>query len=421
MLPRVPHLKWLFLDLNAYFASVEQQERPALRGRPVGVIPLQSEGTSLIAASYEAKAFGIKTGTSVREARQLCPGIVLVPARHEIYVEYHHRILEEIDRHIPVAHVGSIDEVDCELLGPQRERAAAMDLARRIKRGILETVGECLRCSVGIAPNRFGAKVASDMQKPDGLVVIEPGELPDRLFGLQLRDLTGIGFNMERRLNAAGIYTVRELAALEPKHARKIWGSVAGERFWYGLHGVDIPDTPTERGSIGHGRILPPALRPPAQARQVARRLLTKAAVRLRRYGCTARTLVLSVKLENGGRWGGETRFEPTQDSVPLLDALDRLWAGFEADHRVRLKQVAVTLLGLAPVEAYMPDLFAAADPAWRARQDRLARLSGVMDGLNHRFGADTVMLGVLPSVGLEYAGAKVAFNRIPDRIEFTE
>ncbi|MBU0724515.1 MAG: impB/mucB/samB family protein [Alphaproteobacteria bacterium] len=424
MLPRSPHLKWLFLDLNAYFASVEQQARPELRGRPVGVLPLQSEGTCIIAASYEAKAFGIKTGTPVREARQLCPDIQLVPARHELYVKYHHLIVAEIDRHIPIAHVGSIDEVACELLGPQRERPAAMALARQVKRGILDRVGECLRCSIGIAPNRFGAKVASDMQKPDGLTVIEPGEMPDRLFTLELRDLAGIGANMERRLNAAGIHSVRDLAGIAPKHARQIWGSVAGERFWYGLQGVDVPmpGEVTDRHSIGHSRILPPALRPPEEARQVARRLLAKAAVRLRRYGCTARVLVISARLESGAGWAIEARFAPTQDSVPLLAALERGWPDLTAQHgRPRLKKVGITLLGLAPLAEYMPDLFATADPAWQHRQARLSRLSGAMDTLNRRFGSDTVMLGLLPAVDLDYAGAKVAFNRIPETSEFTD
>ncbi|WP_430437271.1 Y-family DNA polymerase [Oceanibaculum nanhaiense] len=423
MLPRTPYLKWLFLDLNAYFASVEQQANQRLRGRPVGVLPLQSETTCIIAASYEAKARGVKTGTPVREARRLCPGIVLVPARHELYVDYHHRILKEINNHIPVSRVGSIDEMACELLGDEREPERALALARRLKRGLLDNVGECLRCSIGIAPSRFAAKVASDMQKPDGLVLIRPEELPERFFGLELRDLAGIGPNMERRLNAAGVHSVRALTALQPKHARKIWGSVAGERFWYGLHGVDIPEAPpAAKRSIGHSRILPPAMRAPDEARQVARRLLAKAAGRLRRYGLTASALACSARLETGLRWGGETRLEATQDSFALLAAFETLWRDYRpVGGSGRVKKVSVMLLGLAPLEQQTPDLFAAAEPGRQQRQQIRSRLAGALDRLNGKYGSDTVTLGLLPKIGLEYAGAKVAFTRIPDPEEFSE
>ena len=288
---------------------------------------------------------------------------------------------------------------------------------------MLDNVGECLRCSIGIAPSRFAAKVASDMQKPDGLVLIRPEELPERFFGLELRDLAGIGPNMERRLNAAGVHSVRALTALQPKHARKIWGSVAGERFWYGLHGVDIPEAPpAAKRSIGHSRILPPAMRAPDEARQVARRLLAKAAGRLRRYGLTASALACSARLETGLRWGGETRLEATQDSFALLAAFETLWRDYRpVGGSGRVKKVSVMLLGLAPLEQQTPDLFAAAEPGRQQRQQIRSRLAGALDRLNGKYGSDTVTLGLLPKIGLEYAGAKVAFTRIPDPEEFSE
>src|ERR1700730_3501641 len=126
-------LRWLVLDLNSFFASCEQQEDPELRGKPVIVVPATVETTCAIAASYPAKAFGIKTGTLVHEARRLCPVVRLVPAHHKLYVEYHHRILEAIDRHIPVEDVMSIDEVACRLDRRQQEPAVARTLAQSIK------------------------------------------------------------------------------------------------------------------------------------------------------------------------------------------------------------------------------------------------------------------------------------------------
>ena len=114
-------VNWLFLDLNAYFASVEQQVNPALRGVPVAVVPVMTDTTCCIAASYEAKAFGIKTGTLVREAKALCPSLRLVEARQDLYVDYHHRIVKTVDSCVPVESVLSIDEMICRLQGSQTE------------------------------------------------------------------------------------------------------------------------------------------------------------------------------------------------------------------------------------------------------------------------------------------------------------
>ena len=167
-----PRLNWLFVDLNSYFASVEQQVRPELRGRPVGVVPMMADTTVCIAASYEAKAFGVRTGTVVADAKKMCPEIVFVEGRHEIYTEYHHRIVEAVESCLPVTAVLSIDEMACRLMGRERPLLAAMELGRKVKARILERVGPMMRSSVGLATNRYLAKVASDMEKPNGLVAL---------------------------------------------------------------------------------------------------------------------------------------------------------------------------------------------------------------------------------------------------------
>ena len=134
-------MNWLFVDLNSYFASVEQQVRPELRGRPVGVVPMMADTTVCIAASYEAKAFGVRTGTVVADARRMCPDIVFVEGRHELYTEYHHRIVEAVESCLPVTAVLSIDEMACRLMGRERPLLAAMELGRKVKARILERVG----------------------------------------------------------------------------------------------------------------------------------------------------------------------------------------------------------------------------------------------------------------------------------------
>ena len=197
-------LATLVIDYNGFFASCEQQERPELRGRPVAVAPLLAETTCVIASSYDARKHGIKVGTRVSEARLLCPGITLIEARPEIYIRYHEKLIEAVNACLPVTEVLSIDEVRCDLPSDWRDRPRAEAVARHIKQSIRALAGECLTCSIGIAPSAWLAKIASDLQKPDGLVVIEQAELPGRLHPLALRDLPGVGANMEIRLQVPG-------------------------------------------------------------------------------------------------------------------------------------------------------------------------------------------------------------------------
>src|ERR1700733_2059254 len=127
-------VNWLFLDLNSFFASCEQQENPVLRGKPIIIVQMMTDSTCAIAASYEAKAFGIRTGTAVWEAKKLCPQLVIVKARHKIYLQYHHRIIEAVESCLPVTKIASIDEMGCRLMGREREESAARALALKVKR-----------------------------------------------------------------------------------------------------------------------------------------------------------------------------------------------------------------------------------------------------------------------------------------------
>ena len=238
-------LAYLFIDFNAYFASVEQHDHPELRGRPVIVAPLRSEHTSAIAASYEARAFGIKRLTSIREARRLCPDIAVMQARHDRYVKVHKMLMAEIERYLPCVKVYSIDEAAFRLSRSERRPAAAIEVARRIKKGIADNVGPALRASIGLAPSSLLAKLAAERVKPDGLTVIELEDLPGKLSDMPLTDIPGVGAGVSARLERAGVATFDDLWALQPKQARAIWGSVTGERFWYGLHGYDTHDAPT--------------------------------------------------------------------------------------------------------------------------------------------------------------------------------
>ena len=412
-------LRWLFLDLNSYFASVEQQENPRLRGKPVIVTPVASDATCAIAASYEAKAFGIRTGTPVYEAKRLCPGLRIVPARHDIYVEYHHCIVDEIERHLHVTKVESIDEVACELLGAERKTENAVALAREVQQGILKEAGECMRSSVGLAPSVLLAKTASDMKKPAGLTVLGADKLPEAILPLGLEDFCGIGRNIKRHLQVAGVCDVATLWALSPSRARAIWGSIGGERFWYALHGIDPPEIATHRQTIGHSHVLGPALRNRYAGYRVARRLLARAAARLRRAEHKAGRLVLWLRLSGEGTRECAERFSHTADTFSLLCALDRLWnAIVTPSERLPVKHVGIHLLDLIPTAEIAPDLFGWT-PDLGERPERL-RLSQAIDRLNQRYGVDTVSIGTAPPGLPGYMGAKIAFNRIPERQDFS-
>ena len=418
-------LRWLYVDFNSYFASVEQQLNPRLRGKPIAVVPVETEATCAIAASYEAKAFGVKTGTMIYEAKKMCPSLICVLASHENYVAFHERILDEIDHHIPVTAVCSIDEMACSLMKNERSIERVTAIAQSIKAGIAKNIGQYVRCSIGIAPSKYLAKIATDMQKPDGLTILKPDDLPHKLHTLLLRDLPGIGHNMEIRLNRAGIHDMQALLKLQPKHMRAVWGSIWGEKMWYYLRGFDLPDEETSRSSVGHSHVLSPDMRPPAQAYQIARRLTMKAAARLRRMGYCAGKYSVSVRIENGPRLGLEAGCRPAQDSFIFLKLLDELWRELmcEAGNK-RVKKVNVVLYGLVPEKDLhvQTDLFDTVVPVVAMREkSRCEKISQAMDQLNQKFGKDTVLLGMTPHQGKSFTGTKIAFTRIPDMEEFLE
>jgi len=393
----------LFVDLNSYFASVEQQEHPELRGRPVAVVPVMTDSTCCIAASYEAKAFGVRTGTRVGDARQMCPELVLVHGKHGQYVRYHHEILAAAESVLPVDAVHSIDEFSCRLRGPDQPRDVAVALAKSIKAAIASRVGECMRCSIGIAPNRILAKIASDMQKPNGLVVLESEELPQSLYSLDLTDLPGVGAKMNSRLRSRGVHSIEQLCALDEYELEKAWGSVIG-RYWYRyLRGLETEEAATVRRSIGHQHVLAPSLRNAESSRAVTIRLLHKAAARARHLGYWAKRLTLHVKYVDGRSFHDDATFHETNDTLSLVQVLTKLWTKLPGGQPLR---VGVTLEDLAGSASATLPLF----PEDHKRE----RLSRTMDAINQKMGRDAVYLGVTQQVRDE-APTRIAFNHIPD------
>ncbi len=420
-----PRIRWLFLDLNSYFASVEQELRPELRNRPIAVVPVMADTTCAIAASYEAKAFGVRTGTQVGDAKRMCPGIELVEARHELYVEYHHKIIEAVEKCVPISAVMSIDEMAASLMGREQPLMAALDLARRVKESIREHAGATLRCSVGLAPNRYLSKIASDMEKPDGLVALTPDILEAALSRLTLRDLPGVGARMEKRLNDCGIRTMPQLLALNHTQMNDVWGGVNGEKLWHWLRGEDFNEPELEhQKSISQSHVLPPELRTHQGCYAVAHKLLHKAAMRLRTARLWTTNVTLSIKfavakndatrLHNSGipqaGWSHGTSIIECQDNQTLVEALTKLWAlrPQDAQHQKPF-YVGVWLGNLVPDHLHTLNLFSGLET-----ESRRTRLTTTMDALNHKYGIDTLMPASM-LLARAAAPTRIAFTSIPD------
>lgn len=401
-------LHTLYVDMNSFFASVEQQLHPGLRGKPVAVVPVVADTTSVIAASYPAKAFGVKTGTRVGDAKRMCPGLILVTGSHDDYIRMHHKVIAAIDTVIPVTKVCSVDEFACTLLREERTPEGATRLALKIKAAIARDCGEALTCSVGVAPNRFLAKVAADMRKPDGLTILEKRDLPGALHGLALTDLPGIGAKMNERLRAVGIMTVERLCALPEPELRRAWGSVVGGEWFYRLRGERLAESRTITRSIGHSHVLSPQRRGEEEARAVGVRLLTKVAQRARAMGYVGDRLSLGVRYlvprgEAGRTFDASAKLDAENDTAAMLKAFGAMWARKEPG---RMLKLAVTLSGLTPRASATATLFTPPRDA--------GRLSQALDLINKKYGADTLYPASMHSAK-KSAPRRIAFGNIPD------
>lgn len=394
--------------MNAFFASVEQQDDPSLRGRPVGVLPLATDRTCCIAVSYEARAHGVRTGTPAWEAPALCPGIVLRQARVSRYIECHHQIKDAIDRVVPIEAVCSVDEFRCRLTGWHADRQTALRLADEVRASIRTTAGDALRCSIGLAPNAMLGKLASGMHKPDGLTEIRAEQLPGVLHPLKLTDLPGISDRMAQRLHANGIATVERLCAASRKQLRAAWGGVIGEDWWHWLRGEEAGRADGPRRSFGNQHVLAPELRTPEGSRAVAVRLLHKAAARVRFERVMAQRLSLSVAPQ--GRDGLyhdglslSCRFTPTSETGDLMHWLVRLW---DSRPGIIAKRVTVVLSDLIPIGLAGSSLF--------ERENARVRLGRAMDAINQKMGHASVYYAAMHQAK-DAAPRRIAFHSIPE------
>ncbi|CAI9400074.1 Protein UmuC [Pleomorphomonas sp. T1.2MG-36] len=412
----------LYLDFDGFFASVEQAANRKLRGRPVGVVPYEGGGdrAMLIAVSREAKNAGITSLMSVGEALAKCCDLVTVPQKPDLYRRAHNALLSEIETIIPIDTAKSIDELTCVLAEDGRQHPE--DLAWRVKTTIRDHVTPVITSTIGFAANRQLSKMACKAGKRsrgsygDGMAVWHPKDMPAPLFKVGLDDIPGVGSRLAFRLKGMGIYTAEDLYNLQPKHMRKIWRSVVGERMWYALHGYDIQAPTSQRGMFGHGRVLPPESRTRTGAKDISRLLLTKAARRLRRESYYAGALSLWLSLREGS-WFRQLPLPVVHDDQAILSALALLWQAFDSEHPERLSvfRIGVTLLELTPANERQLDFLLADD----TRRKCWEAASVAVDALNAKYAGTVVSLGTWKPPKGGNVGGKISYTRVPTSEDF--
>ncbi len=418
---RPTEIERLYLDFDGFFATVHQQVYPKLRGKPVGVVPFaNAEHSCVIACSREAKMRGVKNVMAISEAREVCPEIILVPQEPDLYRRAHNTLISEISTVIPIDAVKSIDELTCRVLPPQRPDPLSLGI--QIKERLRKYVGPYITCSIGFAANRQLAKMAckagkrSEGRYGDGNCVWHPDEMPAPLLELPLQDIPGVGVRMERRLLLSGITSMAELLATQPKHMRKLWRNVTGERLWYALHGYDVQTPPSGRGMFGHGRVLPPESRSFNEAKNASRLLIVKAARRMRREGWNAGQLWLHLDIKDGGIFR-RAWLPVVRDDQIILSALETLWAELRSElpRYVWIFSVSVTLADITRANERQLDILLNDD----AERRRWESVTDAIDKLNSKYSRTLVSIGPwLPPAG-GYAGGKISYTRIPRAEDF--
>lgn len=355
----------MYVDMNSFFASCEQQKNPALRGRPIGVTAGDKHFAVIIAPSVEAKQFGVKTGMRLNEARALCPQIIGVSANPVWYREVHVRFMNVLRHYCVETIPKSIDEAALNLTSYRLVYPDRQALAQQIKADFRRELGDCITCSIGIAPNSFLAKLASDFQKPDGLVEITPENIDGHLAQLSLTDLPGIGRRNERRLLLMGITTPLQMRHTSQSLLRKAFGGIAGYYWHCRLHfgEVDLRTEDTYR-SMSAARTIAPDNRTPGKLDALLVSLCTKLEQRLVTSHAFCRQASFFVRYKNGTSWETTVRFnEAVQDGLEIRRYLHRQMQDFEESRRCLLlnkgaKQMGVVLTDFVKDELVQYGLF---------------------------------------------------------------
>ncbi|NPV91157.1 MAG: DNA polymerase IV [Firmicutes bacterium] len=388
----------LLADMNSFYASVHQALDPTLREKPVIVAgdPAKRHGI-VLAASYEAKAFGIKTGLTVGEARRACPHGIFIKPQHHLYTHFSSRILNIMRDFTPLVEPFSIDEAFMDVTGCRELFGAPEEIARRLQERIRDEVG--VGCSIGVGPNKLLAKMAAGLRKPNGLTVLELKDVPERLWPLPVRELFGIGSRYEHHLARLSIRTIGDLAAFPRDSLKKRFG-VVGETMWWCANGVDHssvdPHSLDQAKSIGQQITLPRDYRG-EEVEVVLLELADLVGQRVRAGGYLGKTVVLTLK-DTSFKW--LSRMHTLRRYTDLTNDIYRGSRELFARHWSRqspVRMVGVALGNLVPHEGgEQLSLFEGSE------QMRKADAAG--DAVRRRFGERAIFRAVsLTTAGVRY------------------
>lgn len=387
----------LFLDMNSFFASVEQQVRPELRGQPVGVAPYIGSSGCIIAASYEAKAQGIKI-SRVGDAKKICPQIKILEARPALYMLYHKEIKKVLEKFTPYFQPLSIDEFAIRLTPQDQGLERSVALARKIKQAIFAEVGDYMRCSIGIGPSVFLAKMAGERQKPDGLTVVTLKELEKFYSGLKLTDLVGINWRLESRLKNFGINSPIDLFKKPVGELVRVLNH-PGRLWYFRLRGFEVDDFVIKNKTIGHSHVLSPEFRTKEAALSVLRKLVFKVGYRIRKEKYQAGGVSVVINFLNQESFHLSKKFPPFCDDNTFRQYVYSLLKN--CPWRGRPILIAVSAFNLIKPTGDQISIF---DDVEKSKE-----ISKAMDDLNDQYGADTVF----PASMFQGLGSA------PDRIPF--
>ena len=339
----MPAKKIIHVDLDAFFASVEQLDNPELKGRPVIVGGSIKERGVVSTASYEARAFGVQSAQPIARARKLCPQGVFLRVRMDRYREISGRVLKILSSCTPKVEPVSIDEAFLDITGCEKLFGKAEDIAREIKTRIKKQVG--LTCSLGVAPNKFLAKVASGMQKPDGLVIVKDNDKESFLANLPVGKIWGVGKVTQRELQQMGIYTIRQLGELSFSELQKTFGRI-GARLYNLSHGIDRTPVLTDRKikSMSSETTFPHDIFERRVLEKTLYELSVKVSKTLRNKGLGAKSIQLKV------RFSDFTTFTRSHTYREATNLTEFIWQRAKEllDKKVDLSSRKVRLIGLA-------------------------------------------------------------------------
>lgn len=372
----------LLVDMNAFFASVEQYDNPELRGRPIAITNGE-QGSCIITCSYEARRFGVKTGMRLHDAKMLCPHLLRVPSHPHRYAEVSRAIMQALGKHIsPDIEIYSVDEAFLDVTHCQRLHGHPADIGKMAKQVVWETSG--LTCSVGVSGDKTTAKFAAEAQKPDGLTVIAPWESKARLANEPVTKIWGVNQGVGRFLARYGAYTCGDVAKLPISVLAKRFGNV-GRRIWYQCQGQDPdkvkPHTAAPK-SMGHGKVMPPNTQDKAVILTYLLHMSEKLAARLRRHELEAQVYFIGLKTDFG--WvGGHYKLERPDNNAKLIFSycrymLQQRW------HGQGVHQVQITALSPVPANLQL-ELFGP------NRNPDEAKKQHAVDAINARFGELTL------------------------------